>query len=95
MTTKPKNQQPAILPVLPGTISEADRELLREAGVVVIEHPEPHTLRILRPETEVSATDMLACAMKALRNSSGTSAEAQREAFTKHLADVVIATHGL
>ena len=72
----------AILPVKPGTVSNSDKRRLSSIGIVVIEHPEPHTLRIIKPTSEVDASGMLVCAMKALRHSTGISAQNQREQFT-------------
>jgi hypothetical protein len=36
-----------LLPVKPGSISDADKALLREAGVVVFEHPAPAEVNLL------------------------------------------------
>jgi hypothetical protein len=38
---------PSLLPVLPGTISAEDKALLREAGFLVFEHPNPPELKVL------------------------------------------------
>lgn len=81
---------PAILPVRPGSISETDKLALSTIGIVVIEHEEPHTLRILRPQVDISSSDMLACAMQALCYSTGSSAVDQRDKFTKLLSTAII-----
>lgn len=84
----------AILPVVPGSLSKADKAALRKAGVVVLEHADPSSLRLIRPTAELDSSDMLACAMKALQSSKGSSGgDAQRIAFTNELAIAVLAAH--
>lgn len=86
--------EPCILPVLPGSLSQADRRELRKAGVIVIEHNDPGSIRFLRPTSELDASDMLHCAMQALNKQIGQSAEAQRETFTRLVAAAIAAKRG-
>jgi hypothetical protein len=39
----------SILPVRPGTISADDKAMLREVGVIVIEHENPEELQLMTP----------------------------------------------
>lgn len=83
--------EPAILPVKPGTLSAEDKAALREIGVVVIEHENPSELRILNTLSEIPASDMLRCALKALATSDNdyNRGTLQRSNFTKLMAALV------
>ncbi len=83
----------AILPVKPGTLTKADKAELKKAGVIVVEHENPSELRLITPTTQVSSGDMLYCAMKALRASTGVSAQNQRETFAVLMANLIEAAH--
>ena len=86
MTT---SDYPRILPVEPGTLSSGDRDALRKAGVVVIEHPAPGTLRLLRPTVEVDGGDMLCAAMQALASGSTGGQDANRTKFVLLLTEAL------
>lgn len=58
--------EPMILPVKPGTVSELDKAKMAEVGVVVIEHPNPEEVRLLRAHGEIPAGMLLRCALRAL-----------------------------
>ena len=62
-----------ILPVKPGTLSDADKAALREGGVITIEHERPEELRLLRPTADLAPGEMLSCAMHALAGSTCSS----------------------
>lgn len=85
-------QEPTILPVKPGTVSDADKAALRDAGVVVIEHEAPHELRLLRPGYDLPGGALLLAAAKALKTENSLGADAQRQAFGKNVADALIST---
>lgn len=80
----------SFMPVRPGTISESDKISLREAGVIVIEHEDPASIRIIRPGADIEAGEMLCAAMKALKSQKGTTADKQREIFSLAVADIII-----
>lgn len=83
-------REPAIMPVKPGSISEKDRATLRRVGVVVIECDSPADLRLLRPQNELDAGDMLHCALQALVSGKDfDNASAQRQKFTRLIAALV------
>ena len=84
-----------LLPVTPGSLTSEDKAILREAGVIVVEHENPSELRLLRPCAELSASDMLMAAMKALVTSDTDYSRGtlQRQSFTKFLADAMIKRH--
>lgn len=85
-----EQREPVILPVRPQTISEKDRAALRRVGVVVIEHENPEELRMLRPSSDVDASDMLRCALEALATGERSRYIGDaREQFVKLLAAVV------
>lgn len=81
-----------LLPVKPGSLTIEDKTILREVGVIVIEHENPHEIRLLRPSAEVAASDLLMCAMKALATSDAdyNKGTLQRASFTKFLADTMV-----
>lgn len=85
--------EPTILPVKPGSVSEADKASLREAGVVVIEHEEPDKLRLLRAGYDLAGGVLLLAAAKALSVGSTLGADEQREAFGRNVASALIAGH--
>ncbi|ULQ45835.1 hypothetical protein JN531_012065 [Flagellatimonas centrodinii] len=84
--------EPNLLPVKPGTLSPQDRETLREAGVIVIEHEHPEELRLLRASTELSASEMLECAAKALLHHGDhyNRGHDQRQMFAKLLCEAIV-----
>jgi hypothetical protein len=78
----------ALLPVRTGTISAEDKAALRDAGVVVIEHEAPETLRLLTPTAELGTSDLLGAAMYALVDSGHASTQTQA-AFTHHVGALI------
>ncbi len=76
--------EPCLLPVKPGSLSESDKAALREAGIVVIEHESPSELRLLRPTYELDSSALFLAAMKALNTNRALASEA-REAFAVHV----------
>lgn len=82
-----------ILAVKPGTVSEADKIRLNAAGVVVIEHRSPNSLRLLRAESLLDGDDLLACAMHALRQGGYASSSTQAD-FTQAVSRAVLAKKG-
>lgn len=81
---------PCILPVTPGSLSDADRESLRAVGVIVIEHNSPSKLRLLRPTSDIEHGDMLSCAMKALISNPKNYGHVQLQEFGALMARLVI-----
>lgn len=81
--------EPTLLPVRPGSLSAEDKALLREAGVIVIEHESPETLRLLRPWVDVDSSQMLMCALNALCDEN-TGSQAARSTFTRGLHKVML-----
>lgn len=75
-----------ILPVKPGTISEPDKTALREAGIIVIEVESPAEIRLLRAESEISASGFLHAALKGL---TCTSLQDKYQIFTSEIAKQV------
>lgn len=60
-----------VLLVPPGAIKAADRKVLRDAGVVVVETADPAACQFVRAGEVVSSNDMLWAAMDALRTDKG------------------------
>ena len=76
-----------ILVVKPRSLTAADKKLLREAGVVVVEAADPSSVRLLQPEGNVLPGDqLLYAAMKALSESGGSGA---KSTFTDTVARLV------
>ncbi|MDR5172983.1 hypothetical protein IHQ56_14315 [Methylobacillus flagellatus] len=78
----------SVLLVKPGSVTFEDKAACREVGVVVIEMEDPASAKFLRPAGEVSHSDMLACAARAMSISSGV-----LESFGRQVANAVIAAH--
>jgi hypothetical protein len=81
--------EPTLLPVKPGSLSKEDKAALREVGVIVIEHDNPETLRLLKPWAEVDSNQMLMCAMNALCDET-VGSQGARSFFTKLLHKVML-----
>jgi ATP phosphoribosyltransferase regulatory subunit HisZ len=92
LTAKEKTMEIALLPIKPGTMSAKDKATLREAGVVVVEHEKPETLRLLTPTAEIGTMDMLRAAMFALVDSGNASTSARAD-FTTMVARMVKERH--
>lgn len=88
---QPASQEVTILPVKPGSVSDADKAALRAAGVLVIEHDSPNDLRLLRPSSDLQGLPLLRAAVKALKSGNSFGAAEQRQAFAIHIAEAIIA----
>lgn len=64
-------KQVSVMPVLPGTITELDKAKLAEIGVIVIEHECPESIRMIRPEAEISGSGLLFAALSAIQEKAG------------------------
>jgi hypothetical protein len=73
-----------LLPVKPGTLSAKDKAALSKAGVVVIEHEDPSSIRLLKPGCELSSTELLVAAMRGVMRDNGAKI-AFADNFTKFL----------
>lgn len=62
---------PLILPIKPNSLSKADKAALQKAGVIVIEHENPESIRLLKPNSELSASDLLIAAMRGVMANDG------------------------
>ncbi|MEM8801100.1 MAG: hypothetical protein AAGF55_01045 [Pseudomonadota bacterium] len=74
----------------PGSISKADREELRSAGIVVVEIENPSSVRFVRAGYEVETSDLLSCAASAISEQSYDTPNA-KELFGKALAHMLSA----
>lgn len=59
-------EDPAILFVKPKAIKAGDKTALRRAGVIVIEVANPADMRFVRAHAELTGSEMLTAAMKAI-----------------------------
>lgn len=57
---------PPILFVKPGAIQKRDKSALSKAGVIVVEVDDPNAIKFVRAGAEISTTEMLCLAAKAL-----------------------------
>jgi len=80
--------EPLIMPVKPGSLNADDKKALSDAGIIVIEHPEPETVRLLRPAAELSGSQMLLAAMRAL-TLQGYGESSMRAHFTTQIAKML------
>lgn len=62
--------EPAILFVKPKAISQRDKKMLREAGVLIVEIDDPASAKFVRANSELSGSEMLLAAVKAIKASS-------------------------
>ena len=69
---------PPILFVRPKAVSEADKAKLAKAGVIVVEVPDPTAIKFMRAGYELSHSNLLSAAVKAIKASPSSSV---REAF--------------
>jgi hypothetical protein len=60
---------PAILFVKPKAISQSDKKMLQQAGILVVEIDNPADAKFIRANSELSSTEMLAAAAKAMTES--------------------------
>ena len=72
-----------ILITKPSSVSDADRERLHEAGIVVIETYYPGDIRLLDVEVGIGGSGLLYCALKALNTWNGDVATSIRAEFAK------------
>lgn len=61
------SDEPSILVLHPGQIKAAVRKALAAAGVLVIEVDDPASVRFMRPNAELSSTEMLVAALRAIK----------------------------
>lgn len=73
----------AVLALKPGQLDAVDRRALRNAGIVVIEVDNPEAVRFMRPAAEISSTEMLAIALRAIKNSGSFAAQYLGEELVK------------
>lgn len=82
-----------VLLVPPGSITAADRDLLREVGVVVVETDDASKCQFLKATEAISSSDMLWAAMDALRRDFGYGKEGkeQRQQLAQNLWTLIAA----
>ncbi len=73
---------PAVLFVRPQSIATDDKAALVSAGIIVVEVEDPSSVKLIKAHAEVSGSDMMMAAMKAI-NEHGC--ESVKGAFVKHL----------
>lgn len=82
---------PAILFVKPGAISARDKKTLQKAGVLIIEIENPADAKFTRAHAELSSTEMLLAAAKAIYQSNMA---LPRELFGKMICEAITAKAG-
>lgn len=78
---------PCVFVVKPRAISLKDKSALRKAGVIVVETDDPSSVRFIRPLAEISSTEMLRCAMKAIDDHG---CDGHKKNFVKLLTEIVL-----
>jgi hypothetical protein len=74
-----------VLVTKPSSVSESDRALLHDAGVIVVETFDPSSIKLLEVSgIEVGGSGLLYCALKAL-NSGETYTSSARAKFAEHV----------
>ena len=79
---------PTLLVLKPGAISLEDKEVATRAGIIVIEVDDPSSVRLLKANAEISGSDMLRAAMKALYE--GDSIDGARRHFALNIAATIM-----
>lgn len=76
-------EQPYLMPVKAGTISDKDIAKLEAAGVTVFECEDPSAIKFISPQFDVGGGELLQAALDALayRPSYGSSGKEQRDQF--------------
>lgn len=59
-----------VFPVKPGILKRGEKKALKDAGIIVIEHPNPEECRLIKGQMEVDPGDMLRCAIHAIEQDS-------------------------
>lgn len=73
--------EPTVLFVKPKAISQRDKKALAGAGVIVVEIEDVNAAKLVRPYAELSGSQMLSCAAKAI----GDASDYTKAAFAKAL----------
>ncbi len=86
-----QHKEPTILPVRPGTLSDADKAALQSAGILVIEHPRPDELRLIKPCLSIGGNEMLMDALEMLsgQHSTQTLQSAMFKRIQQRISDLV------
>lgn len=76
-------EQPYLMPVKAGTISDKDIAKLEAAGVTVFECEDPTAIKFINPQFSIGGGELLQVALDALNHSPsyGSSGKEQREQF--------------
>lgn len=80
---------PAILFVKPKAISQRDKKMLQQAGVLIVETENPDEVKFVRAHTELSSTELLSAAAKAM--TIGSWGEEVRKAFGRAVCEALLA----
>ncbi|MDE2096814.1 MAG: hypothetical protein KGL39_06165 [Patescibacteria group bacterium] len=76
--------EPPILFIPPKSITAYDKSLLRKAGILVVETPEPEKMKFTRAAVEVDAVGMMQAASHAISQS-----EVAQKAFAKAMCAIL------
>ena len=74
--------EPAVLFVKPQSVSADDKGALALAGIIVVEVEDPTAVKLVRAHSEVSSSDMMMAAMRAI---DGHSCDSVKASFVRHL----------
>jgi dihydroxyacid dehydratase/phosphogluconate dehydratase len=64
--------EPSILFVRPKAISQRDKKLLREAGILIVEIDDPKNAKFIRAHSELTGSEMLKAALWAINQGGST-----------------------
>jgi hypothetical protein len=79
--------EPTLLVTKLGQLDDADRAMLREAGIIVLEVQRPEEVRFIRPHAELGTSDLLRAAMVAIKAASFSTQSDFAEAVAKAILD--------
>lgn len=80
----------SILVTKPKQLNASDKEVLRKAGVIVIEAEDTQSIRFIKPNAEISGSDMFRAAMAGIARGNDTTT--MRE-FSMQIAAMSKANH--
>ena len=80
---------PVVLFVRPKEIRPADKKMLREAGILVVEISDPSKVKMTRAHAEIHSTDLLGAALNAILSDPTLNKQVQSE-FARRLAKIYL-----
>lgn len=85
MSPKRTPAEPSVLFVKPQSISADDKASLASAGIIVVEIDDPSSVKLVRAHSEISGSDMMMAALRAVNGYDG----GVRSALVRELMKII------